>query len=315
MQIQVLDPAKVVEDQRASGLALDARVADAFRTELTALGQARRWVLEQRVASRLTLLGATAELAEEVLRTQVSLGEVLLGPGGVVVPAPFRVVPTATSFLLIGSVPNRELMPLVPALVLDGVVRRAPLTPGLIDAVATLQGAQVEVSRWSGLDRWSDRWERWLESLQELAEQATVDEQILSQNWTECELYRGSGRWRPRGPEPTVGLYRARQPGNYWAHAWGQVSDTERHLNGLTGDEATRTRWALDASLKSPGSIIGTKVDELIQVVLSGRVPSAEYRYLVAQGARQVEKLTLSLSVAAWAEAEPLLRARLGANG
>ena len=70
----------------------------------------------------------------------------------------------------------------------------------------------------------------------------------------------------------------------------------------------------LDAELQQPGKFTTTTEGTTVTLTLPTRLPYAEYRYLIAQGAKLVERQFV-LRVAAWKAAEPLLRTRLGATG
>src|SRR4051794_12454372 len=109
MQLSAATREAFLAQEQLGARAPDAAVADCLRAELTALGEVRRWVLQQRVAQRLALAGADAEQVERVFRELASIGDLSVGPGGVVMPAPLRAVATWSGALLVGSAPTREL--------------------------------------------------------------------------------------------------------------------------------------------------------------------------------------------------------------
>jgi hypothetical protein len=289
----------------------DTVVAECLRAELTALGEVRRWVLQQRVTKRLSLVLADSEQVERVFRELASIGDLSVGPGGVVVPAPLRVVTTWSGALLVGSVPTQELRRWAPSLQADVILRRVGDEHEAKTAAEALQGAHITVERWSGLER-TPAWRDWLARLGDRAGDARQDERALSLSWAQPWAYKIGGTWERASGSDNLRLQRARQPGSWWAYAWGADPATPQNLYVLTSDEAQRTQLALDALQDRPRTLDATRQSGMVRLKLGFRLPYAEYRFLLAQGARLIESSVMNLSELIWDAAQTKLKERLG---
>ncbi|WP_437515163.1 hypothetical protein [Sorangium sp. So ce1099] len=295
-------------------------IAEVTRAELFALGQTLRWVLVQRVEKLLSLFGVTAERIGEIVRTLEAIGDLSAGPGGEVACAPLRGVRvSAGRWLLVGTLPSSEMTTIGH---MAGLPRRLSVSEDqAVQAwVEERSGRVIDVARWAGLDR-SAPHDRWLGKLAARLDAASrFEDRASALSWDDLGIYQPKGedasraaRWKrgPLGGEPA--LVRARQTGGWSAYAWARASGDKRAFVPLTGDEARRTMFAVDAAAGLPVRFDVTRTDGGQEIALPVLLPAAEYRLLAAVGEMLDEPRRVRLDEGALEQAAVLLRERLGA--
>lgn len=218
-------------------------IAEVARCELSALGQTLRWVLVQRVAKLLGAFGVTDEVAEEVVRSLEIAGDLSAGPGGEVACAPLRAVHVRAGRWLFAGTPLRERMggPMA------GIPRRlAAADDDLVrGAVAALGGRDLDLARWTGLDR-TPTVRAWLDELEtRLVMAERFADRTGALRWDEPEVFIVRRGWHSASLGSSAMLVRARQMGGWKAYAWARLVDGKTERVPLSWDEARCTMLAV----------------------------------------------------------------------
>jgi len=254
---------------------------EALREECHAAGPVPRAWLQARVARRTgrthdDIVGVVDELARG--------GDILLGAGGLVAPAPLRAVALpGGGALLVGARPSRWLS-MEPT---DDLPRRVEEAPE--DATA------VPLERWTGLDRSPSADSDFLQSL--LDREYREDDNDWSQAW----CWR-DGKFRPA--EGHLGLWRLRMPGRWFRYAWAD----EAGRRPMSTDEGVRALFALSRGERDP--IDTTESPAGVRIDLPF-IPRAEARFVMACASGR-DGRTWTIPHERWAEVAATLEARLG---
>jgi hypothetical protein len=179
-----------------------------------------------------------------------------------------------------------------------------------------LGGCLFSVERWAGLHRhppvgcWLEELRARLEAADRFADRAGA------LRWAELEVYRAGAGEAARGknevPEDAPVLVRARQAGGWLAYAWAQRKGEALALVPLTGDEARRTRFAVDAEARASVAFEAVPCEGGVELAIPVLLPAAEYRYLSAVGEMKGGPRRVRLDDGAVGAATALLRERLG---
>ncbi len=304
-----------------SGADEDDAWRETIRVHLAAEGSILRRTLVDRVLRWHDVPDEDArrERIHEVIDALDGVGDALMGDGGLIGAAPVRaaIVGDSRVVLLLGGVPTSVLATALPQeTILRGRVRQVMLRhhdrAGLTRAMTTLGGGVIEVAVWAGLDRAPPTLDAWWQTLASRRVEAAAggDERDLAV----FVVHGDRGRWRrPEGSDAALPrLERLRQPGGWYRYAWR----TEEGAGALTGDEATRTMLAIEARAGVRRTVTATTTPgDVVTVSVPGRIPRAEYRYLLGVGDR-LEPADGAARYAApaetWPELGKMFFARLG---
>ena len=308
-----------------------SHLADELRAHALALGPATRTSLVRRVTRLLAPAATPAERVEEICRALERRGDLLAGPGGTVAPAPLRLVETTGQrWLVVGCLPTVALRRLLPGVDVSAGIgrtaRAALATSEDVRAAVEGHGGRVlSAEDWAGLSRTPPADAAWIDELQlRLGNEDPGAAGGLSTLWDEPSVYVPSAegttgpRWQRRTTTEAPSLLRARQPGSWWAYAFGQLhgpGKAPRPFLPLSRDEARRTELALDRSAGVPRSLTPAQENGLWWVALDVLVPLAEYRYLLALAEARDEEgspVKLGFETSAWERAAGMLAERLG---
>jgi hypothetical protein len=288
MQITVLTDSQVQgllnEVLGGNPTASDA-AADLLRQEVSARRRSPRHFLIGRVcrlAAPATALDP--ELVDDVCEALERQGDIVLADGGLVYPAPARIVTLGGStFRFICPVPTARLVAAVGGeWTCQGVRRDCRLSGSAERAAEVLGGIVVTPEAWAGLDRVPAADADWLRALDaRLAwapEPAGSLEHEEPLEWNCLFVDQDEPRWRASG---RAKLWRARHRWKRWVYAWsGGESPSVQSFVTLYPDEGARTLFAVARAAQKPllGSI--AKSGDVVTIGIFGWLPQAEYRYL-----------------------------------
>ena len=239
--------------------------------------------------SRVCRLAAPAmelvpEVVGDVFEDLERQGDVVLAEGGLVYPAPVRIVALGGGlFRFVCSLPSTGLFAAVEGQWTHTGVRRdcRPLRP--IEEVAqSLGGVVLTPGAWAGLDRVPAADSSWLRSLDaRLAwapEPAGSLEHEEPLEWSGFMLDQDEPRWRTSG---NARLWRARHRWKRWVFAWsaGESPHSQPFVT-LYPDEGARTAYGLARAADKPFRCLTKKSGGEATIVVTGWLPQAEYRYL-----------------------------------
>ncbi len=150
---------------------------------------------------------------------------------------------------------------------------------------------KMDAERWSGITRTMAANSDWL---------ATLDARLHLQGVNGARLTDEiAGRWQSYRPVENLKnqqarwvtgdtqgkLWRARHSGGWQLYVWtGGEFAGETSVVRLTGDDATRTMFALDNAASVPLTLEVDTTQSMPEIVFEGRFPLAEYRYLTTLG-------------------------------
>lgn len=319
-----------------------AHVADELRAMAMALGAALRTSLVRRTVSLLAPACAVDEAKViEVCRALERRGDLLGGAGGLVGPAPLRLIEGHRERLLVvGSLPTSTLRALLPGGdVSPGVDRttRVPIgdRPALLEKARATGARVLSAEEWAGLSRSPAADSAWLDDLaQRAANEGDSHEVDLSTRWDDVFVYEPpppenpTRRWQRPAPSgiqsegsatpAQARLLRARQSGGWSAYGWGVLrarGELPRPFVPLTRDEARRTEFAVDRASARPRGLRIEMENELCVLTLDMALPSAEYRFLLSLAEERREDVwpaKLCFTRDAWTRAASTLAERLG---
>lgn len=317
-------------------------LAEEIRAHALALGAAPRAHLVRRVAS---LLGAQLRVdeqrIEEICAALERRGDVVRAPGGLLAPAPLRMVETAGDrYLVSGVAPTVLLRERLPSATISGGIGRVARVPTagrgeLSTSLGALGGVCLSAADWSRLSRTPAADESWIASLEQRLSNEGTETAGLTARWDDPFVYsareaiaggttvastesRATLRWERASVTARPRLLRARQIGGWQAYGYGVLRGSDgapKPFIALTSDEARRTERALDRAEGAPKTLSAEERGGLFWTALTVGLPSAEYRFLLAhaeateEGARPVE---MGFSLEGWAQATDMLRERLG---
>jgi hypothetical protein len=259
--------------------------SDLVRHEASARRRTPRHFLINRVC-RLAVpaIALDAEMVGDVCEDLERQGDVILAEGGIVYPAPLRIVALGGDFFrFVCAVPSARLFATVKGEWTRRGARRdcRPLEP--IEAVAEkLGGILVTPETWAGLERVPAADGDWLRSLDaRLAwapEPAGSLEHEEPLEWSGLVLDQDEPRWRASGP---ARLWRARHRWKRWVYAWsaGEPPCSQAFVT-LYADEGARTVFAEALAAEKPFRALTKKSGAEVTIDISGWLPLAEYRYL-----------------------------------
>jgi hypothetical protein len=286
MQVLTESQARGFLNQAFGGDPTDSEAAaDLLRQEVTARRRCPRHFLVGRVC-RLAApaIALDPELVGDVCEELERQGDVVLAEGGVVYPAPARIVALGSgTFRFVCAVPSARLFATVGGdWTRRGVRRDCRLSGSAEHAAEVLGGIVVTPETWAGLDRVPPADGDWLRALDaRLAwapEPARSLEHEEALEWSGLVVEEEEPRWRASGPAQ---LWRARHRWKRWVYAWtAGESPSAQSFVTLYPDEGSRTVYAVARAVEKPfrGSI--TKSGGDVTVGISGWLPQAEYRYL-----------------------------------
>lgn len=250
-----------------------------------------------------------------------TVGDVLVGDGGLVGAAPLRAarVHGSRTVLFLGSVTTTTLARALPDEAIDPRrVRRAVLAwhddAALAHAMNALGGAVTDAARWAGLDRSPESLDAWWRALAERRPRDGEADVLAADPSAQRYVVRdGRGRWRPRDEAPTEAgtLMRVRQPGGWSRFVWRG----EGGCVALTADEALRTTLALEARADASRSLVARRTPTGgVGLSLPVRIPRAEYRMLLGTADRIDDDGGAHYVVTrdVWPPLAAMLHARLG---
>ena len=254
---------------------------ESLREECHAAGPVPRGWLQARIARRTgrrhdEIVAAVEELAR--------VGDLLLGGGGLIGPAPLRAVPLpGGGALLVGARPRRWLG-MEPT---DDLPRRVGEAPE--DATV------VPLERWTGLDRTPNADSDFLETIR--ARECREDDNDWSQAW----CWR-DGKFRPA--EGHLGLWRLRMPGRWFRYAWADESGRRP----MSTDEGVRALFALSRGEREPIDTTAGPAGVRIDLPF---IPRAEARFVMACASRR-DGRSWAIPRERWTEVAATLETRLG---
>jgi hypothetical protein len=259
--------------------------ADLLRQEVTARRRCPRHFLLGRVC-RLAApaIALDPEFVDDVCEDLERQGDVVLAEGGIVYPAPARIVALGSgTFRFVCAVPSARLFASVEGeWARRGVRRDCRLRGAAEHAAEVLGGIVVTPEAWAGIDRVPAADSEWLRALDARLAWAPEPAGSLERDepleWRGFLLEQDEPRWRASGPAQ---LWRARHRWKRWVYAWTAAeSPSVQSFVTLYPDEGSRTMFAAARIVEKPfrGSI--TKSGGDVTVGISGWLPQAEYRYL-----------------------------------
>lgn len=306
----------------------EGEIADILRQVVAALGASTR---RRIISTAAGALGAgTADALTAIRRGLDALdaaGDVLVGPGGHVAVAPLFVVRQASDgALLIGGVPSREVREIYPTMALEeGTPRRFVANAAALGVlVERFGGREVSLDAWSGLDAAAPADTEWLTGLTKRLEATALmggTERLDAVAPSDRQQYVPATEQRPQGfgwasANPPAGptLLRWRDGRADWCFGWATATSWPGALR-LSSDDAARTRFALDRLAGGSLPVEVAPSDTFVTLRVNGRLPRAEYRYLVAHArtmAREGWSTVFVLPADSWEGAAGVLRDRLG---
>jgi len=309
-------------DETLDAAARTVAVRETLRAELAARGVVTRRWLVARVAVALQRHGVSVDDISAAIDELEDADDLVSGSHGRVAPTPLRVVDALGRHILVGTLPSVEWR-LRGGPTLDDTVlpRLIELGPGkdaaqeLASLVGSFGGACISLARWSGLDRVQAADEGWLEMVRGRAALATEPPSDDPDARWQCFAPASPGelrqRWHWSAAEAAPLLWRRFVRAGYSQQAWtsGGSPATNPWVR-LSNDEALRTAFAL---AKSPvaNSVTGRSEGKNV-LVLTDRVPHAEYRWLVGAAESMPDARTFVFGATQTTAALDMLRARLG---
>lgn len=325
---------KRVADLWGGTLSLPDLSAEMLRSELAARNVSTRRSLCGRVVGMLEAVGPiNLEDIKGQLSVMEKIGDITSGPGGRVAAAPLRVVKIGLDrHQLFGTVDYNHV---------SSVFAQSALTPGQNRFLAVkgddleffdqkidiLGGIALSPERWAGLDKIIAAGPEWLQSL---------DKRLLHQPTAAGILDRDTtGEWRAYRPEKTDQMQNRRWAkdhndgqGQLWRiwhergwpiHTWTSgVSPEDASFIRLTGEEASRTMFALDRKFEIPLPYFLSEKDGKTIFKIGGFLPGPEYRFLATRGeyvGKSGEYFRFQFLHDIWAETAAVLSERLGIPG
>lgn len=295
-------------------------IADLIRREVSARGCSARHVVVARVcrvaAPAVTLDAAFVEQVCDELERE---GDILAGAGGLLHPAPARIVLLDADLVrFVCALPDSHLFAAVPGQwTLRGARRECRPHQSIEDAAQALGAVCIGPEVWAGLDRVpcaDDEWLRELDSrLSWTPEPAASLEHDEPLAWTGLDLSEPDEGpcWRVRTPSK---LWRARHRWRRWVYAWtaGAPPSSEPFVS-LESDEGARTAYALARGLRGGWRSLLRRRPESVEFDIPAWLPRAEYRYLSLRGERTaVRSGAWTVPLGRVAEVAQTLATRLG---
>ncbi len=288
MRIVLLGPAQAHGMLRQHiGSEPDSRegIADLVRHEVSARGRCPRHFLIARVC-RAAAPGVLldAEIVGDVCDELEREGDLLLAEGGVLHPAPVRIVALGSGdFRFICAVPSIQLLAVVRGQWSLRGGRRICRFSQAIEPIAVALGAAVITPEvWAGFDRVPSADAEWVGGLDARLAWAPEPAGSLEHDgpldWTALDLSQSEPRWRSQGFGK---LWRARHPFRRWVYAWTpEAPPSKVPFLSMYPDEGARTVYAM--ARMNGGSLRGSvsPQGDSARVVVPGWLPLAEYRYL-----------------------------------
>jgi hypothetical protein len=305
----------------AEPLAVDeTRVDEVLRALIAAWGVVSARVLLDRACAWLkTEREDDRALVRARLDALEDCGDVIAGPQGMLAAGPVLEIEMAGGRrLLVGGVPDEVIRESVAEIeIVPGAPRRIERTTP--NGVAThFAGQSIPGSRWAGLDDAPIANDALLHALRQRAEAAAAEATLevldpMAQRYRPAPE-RGTRRW-PWSDKLDAGLPTlvrwtglSGDPRFGWA-----VSSTQ--VLPLGRDEALRATWAIERASGTAPRIAPEHSPEGVSFSLDPRLPSPEYRYLIASGCEVTRDPTgsrWSVPQSAWAEIRAVLQERLG---
>jgi hypothetical protein len=290
MEISVLKHPQVrglFEQALGAPLSTTEAAADLLRQEVTARGRCAKHLLVARVcrlAAPAMLLEPedVADLCDDLERE----GDVVVGEGGIVYPAPSRVISLGDgTHRFVCAIPSVRLRALFEGEWTHRGVRRDCCLRGTAEnAARALGGIVLTPEAWAGFDRVPPADGEWIEALD--ARLAHAPEPLGSLERDEALEWRGLAL-DPQGPRwmrtESARLWRARHRWAGWFHAWSAgASPSVGPFVKLRADDGARTTYAFGRSSEHPlQARLSTGAGEAT-LTLPAWLPLAEYRYLAA---------------------------------
>lgn len=288
MQVTLLDATQARDMLRQIlGGELDSRegISDLIRHEVSARVRGPRHFVIARVC-RLTapVVSLDPKLVGDVCDELELEGDVLLADGGVLHPAPIRIVALGSSdYRFVCAVPSVQLFSAVPAPWVQRRSRRSCRLSQPIEPIASALGAIVVTPEvWAGLDRAPCADAEWVRGLDQRLSWAPEPAGSLERDevleWTGYDLSQGEPRWMSQCP---ASLWRARHRWRRWVYAWAPGGNPSKSpFVSLYPDEGARTTFALARSAGSSLRASVTWTGDSTKIEVPGWLPLAEYRYL-----------------------------------
>lgn len=288
MQLTVLTESQVrglLSEAFGDNLAASDLAAELLRNEVTA----RRRSPRHFVVGRVCRLAAPAialdpELVGEVCEDLERQGDIVLAEGGIVYPAPARIVALGSgSFRFVCAVPSARLFATIDGEWTQGGIRRDCRLSGSAERAAELlDGIVVTPETWAGLDRAPPADPDWLRGLEARLAWAPEPAGSLERDevldWSGFVVDQNESQWRATGPAQ---LWKARHRWKRWVYAWSAgKSPREQSFVTLYPDEGARTLFAVARAAEKPFRGTITKRGDEASIGISGWLPQAEYRYL-----------------------------------
>ena len=266
-----------------------------LRLEISAKHVATRRWLREHVLSVFDEHPRIAGSIDEAIDTLVDANDLIEGSHGRIAAAPSFLVDLNDGVLLFaGALPTQTWVRRGgPPPSVRGAQRNiGPLdatTRAACEAAAAAIGARlISAERWSGLTAAPPANASWIEGLRARhqlgAEPATDDHDAP---WLGFVPDASKWAWRRRAPEDDSLLWRRTPFAGYDEYAWtsGAAPSASPWMR-LAPDEAARTTWALAASCGAARArvLAGEEGQRVVEPL--GRLPRAEYRWLMTLGRR-----------------------------
>lgn len=302
-----------------TGAARDLLLRNTVRAELAARGVVTRRWLVARVVTVLQLHDVTEEEAANTIDELEAADDLISGSHGRVAPSPLRIVKVHDRYLLVGTLPSVEWRLACGPMLDESRVSRSFSSADerlerLAALVAQFGGLQIPLARWAGLDRVKAADHTWID---ELDARLTIAAQTISdddnahwQGFAASTSGEFRKRWRLNTADGGTRLWRRFLGAGYSEHAWtnGSSPATTPWIR-ISADEALRTAYSLTRT--QPVELFVSSSGDDHELRVAERLPYAEYRWLVG-AANAVINRTFSLTTAQCAQAQAMLRERLG---
>jgi len=323
----------ISEDQLADQIAdwwgdpsADEALLDLIRSEVSSRRSTPRWATLRRLER---ILGeGRGDLRSRLLELCETLefqGDIICSTGGILHSAPVRGVRLQKGVhRIVCSLPTKRLVSVLPGkLEIDGVWRLHRFDPveELLaeESVQALGGAVVSAEAWAGLSLAPVADQKWLETLGQRLDWQSESVGSLERDgpldWQALVFFSGRTGWSRKAGSHAQ-LWRARSLVGRWIWAWtfaGQSPATGAFVR-LTGDEASRSVFAIGRINECPVSSTLARGDSNAYLNLYEWLPRAEYRYLTALGSvSRIDKyFRWSIPLPRIDDAVTTLRKRLG---
>ena len=308
--------------------------AEMLRSELAARNVTTRRSLCSRVVEMLEPVGPiNMEDIKGQLSVMEKMGDITGGPGGRVAAAPLRMVKLGLDrYQLFGTVGSSHVSSVFAESVLTPGQNRLLIVKGddlesFDQEIDTFGGIVLSPERWAGLDKVIAAGPEWLQSLEKRLLNQPIAAGSLDEN--------ANGEWRTYRPKDTDQMQNRRWAkgnndgrGRLWRtwhergwpiHAWTSgLSPEDAAFFRLTGEEASRTMFALDreAEIPLPHDLSEDGGKTIFKI--GGFLPGPEYRFLATRGeymGKSGEYFCFQFEPDAWAESAGVLSERLGIPG